>query len=230
MKLWGGNYAGGPDARVLGVQPLVPVRPPAAGARRSPPRAPTCARWPLRRHPGRRTRHASTPGSAQVLARAAGRPALSRARRRGRAQLRRDAARRDRGRPGRPGPPRPQPQRAGGDGAAAVDPRRDRRPARGDRGAGRRRSSRRARAGADAVMPGYTHTRAAEPITFGHLGGRPRLGAGARPRAPARRAPARQRAAARLGRARGHGAAARPRGAGARPRASRRSPRTRSTR
>src|SRR4030095_3552648 len=25
------------------------------------------------------------------------------------------------------------------------------------------------RAGADAVMPGYTHTRAAEPITFGHL-------------------------------------------------------------
>ena len=27
------------------------------------------------------------------------------------------------------------------------------------------------RAGADAVMPGYTHTRAAEPITFGHLAG-----------------------------------------------------------
>jgi argininosuccinate lyase len=26
-------------------------------------------------------------------------------------------------------------------------------------------------AGADAVMPGYTHTRAAEPITFGHLAG-----------------------------------------------------------
>jgi argininosuccinate lyase len=25
------------------------------------------------------------------------------------------------------------------------------------------------RAGADAVMPGYTHTRAAEPVTFGHL-------------------------------------------------------------
>ena len=33
------------------------------------------------------------------------------------------------------------------------------------------------RAGADAVMPGYTHTRAAEPITFGHLAARPRLGA-----------------------------------------------------
>src|SRR6266545_5828117 len=27
------------------------------------------------------------------------------------------------------------------------------------------------RAGFDAVMPGYTHTRAAEPITFGHLAG-----------------------------------------------------------
>ena len=27
------------------------------------------------------------------------------------------------------------------------------------------------RAGADAVMPGYTHTRAAEPITFGHWAG-----------------------------------------------------------
>ena len=37
-------------------------------------------------------------------------------------------------------------------------------------------------------MPGYTHTRAAEPITFGHLRGGPRLGPRARPRAPARRA------------------------------------------
>src|SRR5207244_11927071 len=31
----------------------------------------------------------------------------------------------------------------------------------------------RGQSGADAVMPGYTHTRAAEPITFGHLAARP---------------------------------------------------------
>ena len=34
-------------------------------------------------------------------------------------------------------------------------------------------------------MPGFTHTRAAEPITFGHFWPRPRLGPRARPRAPA---------------------------------------------
>ena len=73
------------------------------------------------------------------------------------------------GRARRPGAPRPQPQRADGDGAAPLGARRDRRAcARGIADARRAPSSSRAGSGADAVMPGYTHTRAAEPITFGH--------------------------------------------------------------
>ena len=187
-------------------------------ARRSPPRARGC---------GRSAAAAPIPapdattlerGLAEVLAKLEADPTLPRGRRRGRPQLRRGAARRDRGRARRPGAPRPQPQRADGHGAAALRARRDRRARAGVRARWCGALVEQGRAGADAVMPGYTHTRAAEPITFGFWAAAHAWGAGARPRAAARRPRARRRAAARLGRARRRVAAARPRGDGQGPR------------
>ncbi len=125
--------------------------------------------------------------------------------------------RRDRGRARRAGPPGPQPQRADGDGAAALLEERDRR-ARGRhrtaRGCARRAGPLRRRR-RDARL--HPHARGgADHLRL--LGRRARLGPGARPRAPAGRARARRRAAARLGRPGRRVAPARPRGDGEGPR------------
>ena len=138
MKLWGGNYSADPDAAFWEFNRSFPFdRRLLARGDRGLARLRARAR-PVRGDPGRRGRARSTQGLAEVLRARAGGSRLPRPRRRGRAQLRRDAARRDRGRAGRPGPPRAQPQRAGGDRAAPLDPRRHRPPARGHRGPGAR--------------------------------------------------------------------------------------------
>ena len=92
MKLWGGNYeAGSRTRRVLGVQPLVPVRPaPAARGDRGLARLRARAR-PLRRDPAPRRPRPSTRASPRCSA-SRGRPGVPRARRRGRPQLRRGRA------------------------------------------------------------------------------------------------------------------------------------------
>ena len=231
VKLWGGNYSGGPGRARSGSST---ARSPSTGgcwreevaASRAYVAGPGARGAPSAQADAARLDAGLDAGAESARG---GSPVRGR-RRRGRPQLRGGAPGRDRGRPGGPGPPRPQPQRAGGDRAAPVDPRRDRRPARGGRPRWWRRWPRRAATGADAVMPGYTHTRAAEPITFGHLAAahawalvrdRERL---------RRRAAARGRAAAGLRRPGRHRAAARPGGPGPRPRLRGASPRTRSTR
>ena len=225
----GRQLRGGSGRGVLGVQPVVPLRPAAAAPRRSRPRGPTRApSGGARAIPPRPTRTLDE-GLAQVLGTARGRPGVPRARRRGRAQLRGDAPRRDRGRPRGPGSPRPQPQRAGGHRAAPLDPRA---PSTGCARASRAWSARSSTQGRGRRRRGDARLHAHPRRRADHLRppcGRPRLGARARPRAPRRRAASRERAAPRLGSARGHRAPPRPRGPGRATSASPPSRRTPST-
>ena len=153
---------------LLGVQPVVPVRPAAAATRRSPPRGRTRVRsGAARRFPWPTPSGSTRPWSRSARTRSAD-AGVPRPRRRRRAQLRGDAADGGSRRAGGPGAPRPQPQRAGAHRAAALDARRHRPPARrpppalvrgalrAGRGGGRRRDARlhaHARGRADHVRP-----------------------------------------------------------------------------
>ena len=166
----GRQLRGRAGPRVLGVQPVAALRPPARargdrGLARLRRRPGPGGRRPRRRrgHAGRRT----GPGAGRGHS---GRP--GRRGRRGHPQLGRGTPHRAHRRPRGPGPPGPQPQRAVGHRAAPLDPGRDRRLARGHgragAGAGREGHERRgrgharlhahARRGAD--HPGPLHGRA----------------------------------------------------------------------
>ena len=71
------------------------------------------------------------------------------------------------GEPAGPAAHRPFAQRPGGDRPAPLDPL-GRRPAGRPAAPVQRALIDQAEAGADLVMPGYTHLQAAQPVTFGH--------------------------------------------------------------
>ena len=186
MKLWGGNYESSPDAAFWEFNRSFPfdrrlIVEEVAASRAWVKALGRCGAISVAGGGDARPRARAGAGE-----RAAG-PALPRAGRRGRPQLRRGAARRDRRRARGPGAPRPQPQRADGHGAAPLRARRDR-PAAGDRRRPRpraRRAGPRRRRRRDARLHAHARGRADH---LRPLGGGARLGPGARPRASARRA------------------------------------------